>query len=136
MIRWDFVKHFKPEEFNEPQKIDPSLIYLIDKIRDGYGCPIRINASYATTGHSPNSYHYKGLALDFVFLENKPDYLRQFIYLSRFLAIGGLGFYLDWHMPGWHIDLRKVRKRVMWFRRNGVYCYDYKYFVKALTGEL
>ena len=125
---WNEIKHFRREEFKkDPDKISPQLVKLMDGIREVSGFPIVIHVAWDDSGHAPNSYHYKGLAVDFHWVASldRFPYLEQFLLLSQFREIGGIGFYPHWNHPGWHIDLRPSTYRMLWFRdAKGKYHYE------------
>jgi len=70
------MKYFNYEEFDSPdiqgsgQLMDPELLDMIDKAREIYGKPIRVNSGYRTENHNrkvggvDSSSHLKGLAID------------------------------------------------------------------------
>ncbi len=70
------MKYFNYEEFDSPdiqgsgQLMDPELLDMIDKAREIYGKPIRVNSGYRTEDHNrkvggvDSSSHLKGLAID------------------------------------------------------------------------
>lgn len=115
MTNWDIVKHFKPEEWvTQPDMVKPELVYLLDEIRDALGFPIVIHVAYEPTGHSKNSKHYTGEAVDF---HIKGISLGEaWLELERWSSIGGLGVYPFWTNPGFHVDIRPTRRKARWWR--------------------
>jgi hypothetical protein len=112
--------------------INFELIKLIDDINiyftKIYGISTKIHTIYEKTGHSKNSYHYKGLACDFSFSPNYKynftsqinylvNYLKKYSYYNRV----GIGIYYEWINRGFHIDLRG--KNLSWFQECGIYFY-------------
>lgn len=137
---WEKVKHFKREEFKkDPDKVIPSLVFLMDEIREASGFPIIIHVAWDDSGHTPKSLHYKGMAVDFHWKAdlNKFSYLEQFCLLSQFRKIGAIGFYPFWNNPGWHIDIRSNLVRTVWYRdENGVYRYGINNLTRVLVKTL
>ena len=112
---WSIIKHFKQEEFGEgTENLDQNLIWLLDEFRDAIGKPIKIHCAWAKSGHSPNSYHYKGQAVD-CHIEGL-SLQDQFMYALRFGAWKGIGIYPLWKNPGLHLDIRKTPLAVMWWQ--------------------
>lgn len=56
------TKHFRPSEFEHPDKMDVEFLYLLDKIRELAGVPIHITDDYRPNGST--SAHSLGLAVD------------------------------------------------------------------------
>lgn len=134
---WKGVKHFSRDEWkDDPSKAAPELVLLMDKIRGFAGQPIIIHVCWAKDGHSEKSYHYTGAAVDFHFESGTEpiSYWREFVMLSRFRDLGGIGFYPHWEpRPGWHVDIRNAFRRRYWVRKkNGEYRYDDEAIVKHL----
>jgi len=101
---WKDIKHFSPNEnWGDWTKIAKELIFALDALRDYMGIPIYINCGYATSGHSPNSYHYKGMAVDVHCSLSALDF---FLKAERFNKFNGIGIYPDWYKPGLHLDIR------------------------------
>lgn len=131
-MNWSEIKYFKPIEWGPlPDKVQPKLIYLLDAIREAYGKSITIHCSYATNGHSKKSWHYKGCAVDFHF--NDEDYAAQFDCIRSFDDVGGIGAYMQWNHPGFHIDIRP--ERLYWTERNGLYIYDLSAVLEDVRGS-
>lgn len=89
--------------------------------------PMVIHCSYETTGHSKNSYHYKGMATDFHFVTDTPfrrqyEILVWYLQKLKLLDLIGLGTYPEWNEPGFHIDGRGYP--LQWIRKNGKYYYS------------
>jgi len=115
---WERVKWFSPEEnWGDPYRIYKKLIFMLDAMRDFAGVRVIIHCAYETSGHSPNSYHYKGMAVDLHF--EGLNLLDQFIIASRW-DFGGIGVYPFWKNPGLHVDIRpipeKYTKEARWWR--------------------
>ena len=45
------LRHFKPEEFNDFDKMNPELLALLDELREKYGYPIKITSDYRSPDH-------------------------------------------------------------------------------------
>ena len=129
-VDWHNVKNFKRSEFitrDDPDasRTAPAIIAIIDSMRTRAGVPIVIHAAYARSGHSKASWHYKGLAVDLSF-RCDPCILPmtdQLALIEDYAAINGVGCYLHWAHPGWHIDLRPD-PRLYWFgNADGTYSY-------------
>lgn len=103
-MNWKKIRHFRKSEW-EPgaNKVHHRLIHTLDEMRAFCGRPIIIHNAYATTGHSDNSYHYRGEAVDFHI--KGISLLWQFLFAERF-GFGGIGVYPHWNNPGLHCDIR------------------------------
>ena len=137
---WGKVKFFRKKEFKkDPDKVVPTLVFLMDKIRQASGWPIIIHVAWDDSGHSPHSYHYKGMAVDFHWKADlqKFSYIEQFALLSQFRQIGAIGFYPFWSHPGWHIDVRSGDQRILWYRdQKEKYHYGLDELLKVLLGGI
>jgi len=118
MSFWNNVKHFTPEEVGA-KDMDPALMFKLDLFRSLIDCPVVIHCGYEPSGHSPNSYHYKKMAVDFHVKDHK-DYGQQFKFLMQ-IDFNGIGWYPEWNNLGWHVDTRNGFK--LWTKRNGKYDY-------------
>lgn len=116
------AKHFARSEWRKnPDLVDASLIDKLDAARDLAGLPIHIHVAWDNDGHSPNSYHYRGEAVDFHFTPGLP-HSRELEILET-VGFGGIGFYPEWRpRPGFHVDIR-TGKLARWIRAKGVYRY-------------
>lgn len=118
-VDWSLVRFFQPREWgNDPARVDPDIVYRLDRARRLVGRPCMIHAAYAVSGHEPRSYHYLGRAVDFHF---GPDGGAD-EELEALLAAGftGIGYYPNWSpRPGWHADNRP--RPLFWMRQRGVY---------------
>jgi len=129
-IDWSTVKHFNAgENWGDVNQVHPQLVYALDLMRSMSHHAIHLSpvegAAYATSGHAPNSYHYKGMAAD-VFSETDPVKFAWVV--LRTPAIRGIGLYPYWsggHLQiygGWHLDIRPAQYRAVWWQdRDGVY---------------
>ena len=131
---WDKLKHFSPaENWGNSNKINGFLLFLLDEIteevkkysRENHkkNSPCIIHCAYETSGHSPNSQHYQGNAVDFHFknISTKKAYeiICEVLKKNQTENFVGLGIYPDWHNPGFHLDTRGHKAR--WSRIDGVY---------------
>jgi len=90
------VKHFKLEEFDCPglpgsgKKMDQCFLERLDKAREIYGRPMRVNSGYRTKEHNAkiggvkNSSHILGLAAD-ISCKSSSD---RFAMLNAFMQAG------------------------------------------------
>lgn len=126
MTIFNRVKHFKPSEFDHPDKIDEISLKTLDAMRHAEGSRsgiiITINSDFATSGHSKKSQHYLGKAFDIVIRNNvtkKPlPVLSQFLIAVRW-SWTGIGVYPFWDYPGIHVDTRamtRYQRRALWMR--------------------
>lgn len=119
-LKWwnENIRHFDPEEFTTWPGISPNerirttLDYMnpllglkLDALREYVGKPIIIHEGYAESGHSENSAHYFGNAVD-LHIEGL-NLIEQYLVAERFLW-GGLGLYPEWNTPGLHLDIREA----------------------------
>ncbi len=126
LAAWNMVHNFKMTEFNEPMQMDQDLIFKLDTMRTWVGKPFIVLASYATDGHSTDSMHYHGRAVDGYF--KGLTAIEQYMVAEQF-NWGGLGFYPYWEnkitrekLPGIHVDTRLMapgEKAIRWWRDKG-----------------
>jgi hypothetical protein len=144
-IDWSKVKHFEREEFDHPDKIEPVLIYLLDKLRDRVGAPCIVHCDYRRED-AGKSYHawkmgtdkngepiYKCLAIDFHFKNlGKPGQLLRGFEIMDIIynlepiegkRFNGIGYYFDWNNVGFHVDIRPQDKKAMWVHDKHGYHY-------------
>lgn len=126
---WTKVKNFTQKEFRyDPEKVAPELVYLLDDFRALLGQRVYINVAWSSSGHSPKSFHYTGMAVDFHCKEE--NYLDQYALLREFHQLRGVGFYPEWAIPGWHVDLRT--EPLQWIFRNNAYHYGHRQIADAI----
>lgn len=121
---WDFLRHFnKNENWGNHEKINGFLLLALDELRHRIGHEFIIHNAYAQTGHSDDSLHYKGSAVDYhictkSFLKTCNDVI---LCLSEMQIADrvGLGIYPDWNNPGFHLDSRGYQAR--WGRLENKY---------------
>jgi len=115
MIDWKSVKHFSPNEnWGDVEKIEPQLIYKLERFRDVIGRPFVLHNAFSYAGHSNKSQHYLGRAGD-GHVEGV-DLLDMFLVAEK-LEFNGIGLY-DW---GIHLDVRIADTPARWCRIDGVY---------------
>lgn len=114
---WGRVRNFTPaENWGDPEKVNASLVYIMDALRNWLGWPIFINNAFAASGHATKSQHYVGNADDFR-IDCDLDFAEQVRLVEEFLEAFGLadqvgfGIYPNWHRPGFHLDVRGKRAR-------------------------
>ena len=106
--QWETIKYFKSSEnFGDPSKMSYILLLTLDNLREFIGVPIVIHCGYETDGHSENSYHYKGMAVDCH--ATKID-LYDFYFAATRFSFHGIGIYPLWNNPGLHLDIRPVHR--------------------------
>ena len=96
-----FFPYFTADECGQGMKETFMLKVLM--LRKALDTPMHITAGYCTTGHSKNSYHYKGRAIDFWTILSPRKVMRVIDRLSLF---GGVGYYWWGSHKGFHIDDR------------------------------
>ena len=107
------VREFACHDGSDTVLIDDRLVTLLEKIRDRFGKPVRINSAYRTAkynakiGGVSNSYHVKGMAADIVAQGIPAKRVAQY---AETLDCGGIGWYEGKKFV--HIDTRK--NRVCW----------------------
>jgi len=121
-VDWRKVKHFTPGEFNHPEMMETSIIFLLDTIRELYHHPIVVMSDYRPppdpdVDEYPSLHNY-GRAVDFYVVGI--DYLDAVDLMEGFLnGLGvsngvGLGIYPGWNHDGFHLDTRGRRSRWGW----------------------
>lgn len=104
------VKEFACKDGSDKVLVDTDLVTLLQKIRDYFKKPVRINSAYRTTNHNKkvggakNSYHLVGMASDIRIDGVNPILVA--LYAER-LNAGGIGVYSNFV----HIDTRKNKTR-------------------------
>jgi hypothetical protein len=111
------------KNFGNITKINGFLLNILDPLREFVGLPMGINAGYAPgTGHTSNSQHYVGNAIDFHFSKDPKtglfiSYRQQIDKVLGFLIDYqiadrcGFGIYPTWNTPGFHLDCRGTKVR-------------------------
>ena len=84
---WEEIDHFSPtENWGNAYKMDKNIIYLLEYLRIVFQHPFIIHCGYANSGHSSNSQHYKGKAVDF---HIKMSYKKAVDLMLQILETGG-----------------------------------------------
>lgn len=120
------IKHFKPDEFDYPHLMDADTLFQLEAMRKGEGgIYITINSDYR---EDDDGQHGWGKAIDLVMWSKQTKeplpVIRQFFIALRYVGWTGVGFYLDWDIPGIHVDTRpktRFEKKALWWRKDGVY---------------
>lgn len=133
---WTKIKYFsKDENWGDISKIQDDLIYRLDKMREYAGRPFIIHCAYELTGHSKNSYHKLGMAVDGHFKDI--NLIDQFLIADKFFGDAGIGIYGRdvWNNPGLHLDIRPYIAR--WAYKKGAYIsISNEYFQYLIVNEL
>ena len=117
---WDGIKYFKPEEFAcqcgcGAKNIDHDLVLILEKIREHYGKPVRINSGVrcqthnARVGGAANSQHLSkyAKAADIGTISGTTPSAMAAYAETLMPNTGGIGIY-SW---GIHLDTRKTKAR-------------------------
>ncbi len=114
---WPRLRHFtRNENWGDPDRMDADFLLQLDAFRGYVGHPFTLTTpAFAKTGHSSDSYHYKGRAVDGRFLRmgtREPFGLAECLYLAMIAPFGGIGIYT--HSPNgvfFHFDNRDIHER-------------------------
>ena len=103
---WTKVRHFKKSEnWGDPDKMNPLLIYSLDALRELAHSIIIINRGYCP--NDPGSTHKDGDAADVVITGF--SVMDQFLLAEKTRLFSGIGVYPFWNRPGLHLDVRQLR---------------------------
>lgn len=107
------VKEFACEDGSDTIFISPSLVELLQKIRDHFGKAVNLNSGFRTQAHNnkiPNagkySQHLYGKAADIRITGVKPKDIAAYVE-TLIPNTGGIGIYKDFV----HVDVRKDKSR-------------------------
>jgi len=144
----DFVG-FQPyfsaqEDWGDLERVNWLIPWACYQIRTGlidigFNWPMHIHCAFELGGHSANSYHYKGLAVDFHFSKTYSTLVNEYVALEAVLKemkldkFVGLGVYPYWNSKGFHLDLRGVGIR--WVKVREKYEYGNEIKIKRLLFE-
>jgi hypothetical protein len=124
-VEWAIAEQMgfsKDEAWGLPYKMDMGTVWLLCAVRQMYrarydpDATFVVHVGYAAGGHSENSYHYKGMAVDF-HIKTKLTFSEQVGAIEAILVefgvhlLTGLGIYPDWNSPGFHLDKRGQKGR-------------------------
>lgn len=104
---WSKVRFFKPTEFLCPEKMNPLLIYSLDRLREIVGRPVVLNKEGGTYREGDEGQHGKGNAVDCVILGL--HVIDQFLIAEKTRLFSGIGIYPWWNRPGLHLDVRELQ---------------------------
>lgn len=97
--------------------IDSNLVYNLEKLRDAFGLPLKINSGYRCEDHNKavggakNSQHKYGKAADISTKHfNSEDKYRLIQLIFRMNTFTGIGIHRDFI----HVDTRKSPKPIVW----------------------
>ena len=119
-VFWDGIKYFRPEEFAcqcgcGAKNINHDLVIILEKIREHYGKPVRINSGVrckthnARVGGAANSQHLDthANAADIGTISGTTPRAMAAYVETLMPNTGGIGIY-SW---GIHVDVRKTKAR-------------------------
>jgi uncharacterized protein YcbK (DUF882 family) len=127
---WEHTEGFsQKEKWGKPHSVNGLLLLLLTALRKEFrmfdpSASFVIHNAYDTSGHTPNSQHYKGNAADFHIITTM-SYKGQVTVMRTFLASlqvsdrVGFGIYPQWNNKGFHLDVRGEPKR--WGHIDGKY---------------
>lgn len=102
------------EKWGDPFEMRTELMYELKAFREYIGKTITINCAYELTGHSADSQHKLGTAVD-LSIEGL-SLFEQLIAALKF-NFKGIGVYPFWNIPGLHLDMRQGEQvRKFWWR--------------------
>lgn len=132
MVDWTKIKYFSAKDnWGDVSKVDSRLIYLLDEFRAFVGQPFIIHCAYERSGHTPNSQHYVGKAVDGHF--KNLNWLDQYLMALKFGKFRGIGVYPDWNNPGLHLDIRDAEYTATWMQLDKKYItVDFQNIKRAL----
>lgn len=102
------VREFACNDGSDEVKIDLALVTLLQKIRDHFKKPVKINSAYRTPSHnkkiggSPNSQHMLGKAADIKIVGVEPIDVARY---AELIGAKGVGVYPTFT----HIDTRQLK---------------------------
>ena len=116
----EFDPYFTPRECGG--LMDYGFMLYVLALRRRLNLPMIVHAGYSRSGHAPDSYHGRGMALDFHVTNASPR--RVLLEIDRMGVFGGAGWYPWWNNPGFHIDVRPMDRYQRWHSRcAGEYTY-------------
>lgn len=111
-----YFKNYRTEGWGVPTEMCADLVFALDNLRHIAGKPIIVHCGYETTGHEENSYHYRGMAVDFHIVDT--PILQQLFLATLIPEFGGIGVYPYWNHRGLHCDIRpRDYSTKMWMRK-------------------
>jgi len=133
---YEQLRYFNVDEnWGEPSKVNPFLLLILDELRHYIGHSFIIHNAFATSGHSENSQHYLGNAVDYhikgISFKSAVDKTLKHLSKMKFLNnqiidYCGIGIYPEWNNPGFHLDVRGYQ--ASWGRiKNKYVSFDYAY---------
>jgi len=124
LLIWSQLPNFSSgEAWGNPDKMDVRILWAMQLIRWNFARKVIIHCGYELDGHADDSFHKKGMAIDFHFENTTPEELYGLYKELLMMQSGGIGVYPFWGpCAGFHIDLGLDRT---WARNKaGIYIYD------------
>lgn len=104
------MREFECKDGTHTVKLDSSLLYKLQKLRDEIGKPIIVTSGYRTKeynnkiGGAKNSQHMLGKAADIKINGLSPD---EIAIIAEKIGFGGIGIYKTFV----HLDVRQIKTR-------------------------
>lgn len=89
---WESLKYFERQEFDEADRMDVDLLFMLEELREAVDEPLRIISSYRNDSDSQHGY---GKAVDAIFPTCKNHWLDIYLQAER-IGFTGLGVYFYW----------------------------------------
>ncbi|RJQ58942.1 MAG: hypothetical protein C4530_09980 [Desulfobacteraceae bacterium] len=117
-LGWGPIRHFKPDEFQDPDRMCATLVRQLDDMRERAGRQVRIHCSFELrdTDFSWHSYHRA--------VDCHIEGLHWFdqLLMACWFPFTGVGAYPWWNNPGLHLDSRPIQAAARWLSpAKGVY---------------
>lgn len=126
---WNSLKALKGQQnWGDPKRLDRRVVLMLDKFLSQKRLTAVVTSG--TQGkHATNSFHYKGMALDFMLpmvpRERLPVLFAELVHAG----FGGVGIYADWKLSrnsppigGFHVDCREIKDNrvATWMKANSI----------------
>ena len=117
-VPWTLLKRFRrSESWGDYRKMDPCLLWALESLRDKFEPRnyFNIHCGYELSGHASDSLHYEGKAVDFhisnISFADAITQMELYLQELNLTNLVGMGIYLNWKRPGFHLDTRGYEAR-------------------------
>lgn len=87
-VDWSQVRWYRPSDFRYPDKLDPLVIYKLDRMSSILGEKATILDDFRYQSTNPNSQHLLGRAIDFTYIEQPVENVLDSMRAAEFTGIG------------------------------------------------